>query len=272
VLGARRRATYDFAVMSSLHPGSESDAPLAQQVREIRWFHTIDLPGSIRTPGLDDPARRLPRLQIPSDLRGRTVLDVGAWDGFYSFECERRGAARVVAADSFAWNGENWSSKAGFELARRALRSQVEDVELDVMDMSPARIGTFDLVLFLGVLYHLREPLTGLARVASVAASELIVETHVDALWTRRPAMCFYPGTTLGHDPTNWWGPNPAAVCAMLREVGFSEVTVVSPDTWAYRLGRGTARALRTLAARVRRRPRQRWAWSQGRAVIHARR
>src|SRR5207247_1148279 len=83
----------------------------------------------------------------------------GAWDGFYSFECERRGADEVVATDSFAWSAENWSSKAGFELAREALGSSVRAIEVDVMDLSPGVVGgTYDLVLFLGVLYHLRYP------------------------------------------------------------------------------------------------------------------
>jgi tRNA (mo5U34)-methyltransferase len=251
---------------------AEPEPALARRVREIPWYHSMELPGGIRTPGVDDPRRRLRGLHLPDDLTGRSVLDVGAWDGFFSFECERRGAARVVAADSFAWGDRNWSSKEGFELARRALGSRVEDVDVDVMELSPERVGTFDLVLFLGVLYHLREPLTALARVASVAADLLVLETHVDALWTRRPAMCFYPGATLGHDPTNWWGPNPEAVCAMLREVGFRQVAVVSPDGWGYRGARAARRLLGTLAARARRRPSRRSAWSQGRAVIHARR
>ena len=117
---------------------------------------------------------RLDVLQIPRDLSGRSVLDVGAWDGFFSFEAERRGAARVVAADCFAWQGENWSDKSGFELARRALNSGVEDVDIDVMDLGPHQVGTFDLVLFLGVLYHMRHPLLALERLASVTRDQLM--------------------------------------------------------------------------------------------------
>ena len=73
-----------------------------------------------------------------------TVLDIGAWDGFFSFECERRGASRVVAADYYSWHDAGWGTKAGFQLAREALQSRVEDVDIDVMDLSPERIGTFD--------------------------------------------------------------------------------------------------------------------------------
>jgi hypothetical protein len=100
----------------------------------------------------------------------------------------------------------------GFELAREALDSRVEDLDIDVMNLSPERIGAFDLVLFLGVLYHLRHPLLALEWVASVTAAQLILETHVDLTWVRRPAMAFYRGQELDWDPTNWWGPNPSAV------------------------------------------------------------
>jgi tRNA (mo5U34)-methyltransferase len=241
-----------------------------RRVDEIRWFHSIELAPGVITPGFDDTRRRLDLLRLPADLSGRTVLDVGAWDGFFSFEAERRGAARVVAADSFAWNGENWSSKAGFELARSCLRSRVEDVDVDVLDLDPARLGRFDLVLFLGVLYHMRHPLLALERVAGVTGHQLILETAVDCTWTRRPVAAFYPGHGLAPDPTNWWGPNPEAVVAMLRTVGFSRVEVISPDSWAYRLGRSVKRLppyLRGLA-RHRRAPPEHPA--QGRAVFHA--
>jgi tRNA (mo5U34)-methyltransferase len=125
---------------------------------------------------------RLARLDLPASLEGRTVLDVGAWDGFFSFEAERRGASRVVATDHYSWHGLGWGTgdgKAGFELARTALGSRVEDVDIDVMDLSPERVGTFDVVLFLGVLYHLRHPLLALERIASVADDLLVAETVV---------------------------------------------------------------------------------------------
>ena len=201
------------------------------------------------------------------------MLDVGAWDGFFSFECERRGAARVVAADSFAWGGENWSDKRGFELARRALGSRVEDVEVDVMELAPEAVGgRFDVVLCLGVLYHMRHPFLMIERVASVTGELLILETHVDMTWTRRPAMALYPGHDLYLDPTNWCGPNPEAVVGMLRAAGFDEVTVVTPDGTLYRLARSLRRVPRWLAFRARH-----GAWpaehpAQGRAVFHARR
>jgi tRNA (mo5U34)-methyltransferase len=188
----------------------------------------MDLGGGVRTVGVHDPLTRLPLLGLPESLTGLTVLDIGAWDGFFSFECERRGAARVVAADYYSWHGASWGTKAGFEMAREALGSRVEDVDLDVMDLSPERIGMFDVVLFLGVLYHLRDPLAALERVASVTAGTLILETVVDQVGVSRPVAAFYPDRELNNDPTNWWGPNPAAVIGMLRAAGFARADMIT--------------------------------------------
>ena len=202
---------------------------LRRRVSEIKWFHTIDLRHGVVTPGVDDTPRRLPGIEMPGDLSGQTVLDIGAWDGFFSFEAKRRGAARVLATDSFSWNGKGWGSKAGFDLARDALGSCVEDMLGDVMDLSVETVGTFDVVLSLGVLYHVRHPLLALERVANVTANRLILETHVDHIGLRRPVMTFYPGTELNRDPTNWWAPNPRALVSVLKDVGFAEIEVVRP-------------------------------------------
>lgn len=227
---------------------------LRRDVERLPWYHVLELPGGVRTPGVDDPRDRLPLLGLPDDLSGMSVLDIGAWDGFFSFECERRGAARVVAADWFAWREAARGSKASFELARDALDSGVEDVEIRVEELSPERIGTFDLVLFVGVLYHLRDPMLALEAVASVTSRRLILETHVDLALRRGPAAAFYAGAELRGDHTNWWGPNPAAVEGMLRATGFDNVEKVFPRSRAYELARA-----------VRRRS------QQGRAVFHAR-
>jgi tRNA (mo5U34)-methyltransferase len=199
---------------------------LQQEIGRVDWFHIMDLGAGITTPG------RI-RCMSPEQLGigrldGMTVLDIGAWDGAYSFMAERRGARRVLATDSMVWTGGWRTGDAGFKLARRALKSKVENMVIDVMDLSPARPGVFDVVLFLGVLYHLRHPLLALERIFSVVGKQLILETHIDLADCPRPAMAFYPGTELAGDPTNWWGPNPAAVEGMLKSVGFREVKTIS--------------------------------------------
>ena len=201
-------------------------AQLEAEVAKLWWYHSIPLGDGLVTPGAFNTPALLPKIGIPEDLHGRTVLDIGAWDGYFSFEVERRGAERVLATDSYAWRDVG---KEGFELARKALGSSVEDRDLDVLELSPETVGTFDLVLFLGVLYHMKDPLNGLEHVASVAKDHVIVSTAVDLVRLRRPAAAFYPGSEYNEDPTNWWGPNPAAVVGMLKAVGFSRVQVHSP-------------------------------------------
>ena len=165
-----------------------------KEIAGVNWYHQIDLGDGIVTPGVDDSASRMAPLELPADLRGKSVLDIGAWDGVFSFEAERRGASRVLATDSYCWNGEGWGTKEGFDTARRILGSRVEDFEIDVMDLSPERVGTFDVVLFVGVLYHLRHPLLALERVASVCADLLVFDSHTAMTEERRPVMLFYPG------------------------------------------------------------------------------
>jgi tRNA (mo5U34)-methyltransferase len=238
---------------------------LRSAVAAHRWYHTIDLGGGIVTAGTDDTPQRLGRLELPDSLAGLSVLDIGAWDGFFSFECERRGAARVVAADYYSWHGSGWGTKAGFELARQALGSRVEDVDIDVMEISAERLGTFDVVLFLGVLYHLPHPLLALERIASVTRGTVILETVVDLVGVSRPAMAFYPGRELNGDPTNWWGPNPPAVAGMLTTVGFCDARMVT------KLPRPWYRAARAASHHMRGRNPFRQAFRQDRAVFHAR-
>jgi tRNA (mo5U34)-methyltransferase len=156
------------------------------------------------------------------------VLDAGCWDGFYSFAAERRGAARVVATDSFVWQR---GSRAGFELAHKALDSKVEPREIDVLDLRPEEVGTFDIVLFLGVLYHMRHPMLALDRMAAITRDLLVVESVVDLLYlpTTR-ALKFYPSSELGRDDTNWFAPTPLGLEAMLHAAGFARVKLVWPS------------------------------------------
>ena len=215
--------------MSQRMRHSMSPEEIKRRVADLRWHHSIDLGHGIVTPGQDNSPRKLRRLKLPESLAGKSVLDVGAWDGFFSFEAERRGASRVLATDSYSWNGSHdWGDKRGFDLAKQALNSRVEEKEIDVLELSPAAIGTFDVVLFLGVLYHMRHPLLAMEKVASVTSGMVVLETVVDLLSTRRPAMAFYPFNELGQDQTNWCGPNPACVVAMLKTVGFKRIEIVS--------------------------------------------
>jgi tRNA (mo5U34)-methyltransferase len=155
------------------------------------------------------------------------VLDVGAWDGYYSFEAERRGGD-VLATDHFCWSGPGWGTKRGFDLAHEVLGSKVESLDIDPMDFTPETLGgTFDVVLLLGVLYHVKSPIELLERVCSVTAGLMILETECGMLHVRRPAAALFPGDELKGDPTNWWAPNVTATLGMLKAAGFVRARVV---------------------------------------------
>jgi tRNA (mo5U34)-methyltransferase len=207
---------------------------LSEQAHAIEWWHTgIDLGEGVITRGRSNPRMNLlPFLGLADDLTGKTVLDICTWDGFMAFECEERGAT-VTAVDSFAWDKSNAeltkhkTGRDGFDLARKVKKSKVKPIHCDVLDLSVKKLGTFDIVLFLGVLYHMRHPLLALEKVAPLVGDLLIVETFVDRRDADTPTMFFYPGNELNSDETNWWGPNRACVEAMLHSVGFGQVYVL---------------------------------------------
>jgi tRNA (mo5U34)-methyltransferase len=200
---------------------------LRERVNALPWFHQIDFGNGIVSPGMIaiETLRKQADAYFRGGVAGKSVLDIGCWDGFNSIEAMRRGAARVLATDHYAWSDRCWGKRESFELAREHIAPAIEVMDLDLAELTVERIGTFDVVLFAGILYHLRNPLRVLTRLAPLAREVFIVETHLDARWVRRPAMIFYPGSELLNDPTNWWGPNAACVEAMLRDVGFSEVS-----------------------------------------------
>jgi tRNA (mo5U34)-methyltransferase len=221
---------------------SSEPSLLSSPPNHIKWWHRIELPDGSVTPGVDNSDEKLAQLHLPN-LAGKTVLDIGAYDGYFSFAAERLGASRVVALDTHVWRTPG--GKDGFEYARGALGSSVEDVEVEVLDISPETVGQFDVVFFLGVLYHMRHPLLALEHAASVARELLVVETLIDMTFLRSPAAAFYPDN-MCRDDTNWWGPNRAAVTGMMHSVGFERVV-------SYPVNRLSVSRLRRLPTSARR-------------------
>jgi tRNA (mo5U34)-methyltransferase len=213
------------------------DAPhsLRREVQAIQpWFHSIDLGQGVVTPGMSKLSEQKARADIyfGMGIEGLSVLDVGAWDGWYSFEAERRGASHVLAVDHFCWGGPGIGNRAAFEFAREVLDSSVEDLVLDLPQTTVKRVGPFDVVLFNGIIYHVPEPMTALREMSRIARHLLTVETFVDNLDNPRPVMTFYPGEDAPAGmPQNGWGPNPKLMHAMLRHVGFETVLeFATPD------------------------------------------
>jgi len=252
-------------------PAEWSPERLRAEVASRTWFHTIDLGHGVRTPGEKDTITEVGQLHLPA-MAGRTVLDVGAYDGFYSFEAERQGAARVVAADRWAWEWPGSDARRNFELAHTVLASTVESTWVSVEDLTPEAVGgVFDVVLFLGVLYHAPDPLGYLRRVRSVTGGVAVIETVVDLLDIPVPAAAYYPGERLNGDGSNHFGPNPAAVEAWALAAGFSRVVPFSPwhtnSWWSLQPGQPSTSPAGKLVERVRRRLRPA---RSGRMVFHA--
>jgi tRNA (mo5U34)-methyltransferase len=202
------------------------------------WFHNIDLDGVPTAPNhfLNDyPNVKWRRFEhaIPADLSGRTVLDIGCNAGFYSLEMKRRGADRVVGIDF----DDRYLEQARF--AAEVKGFEIEFRKLSVYDV--AELGErFDVVLFMGVLYHLRHPLLALDLIHDHVAGDLLIyqsmqrgsdqdypiradydffeQDHFDD--ASYPKLHFIEHEYAG-DWTNWWAPNAACSAAMLRSVGF---------------------------------------------------
>jgi tRNA (mo5U34)-methyltransferase len=221
---------------------------------ELGWYHSIDLGHGVVTPGavaidaIDDA-------YMP-EVRGRSVLDVGAWDGANSFRAERLGASRIVALDHYVWGvdlprrQQYWDEcsrrgelpdhmldetrfwdpalpgRRGFDLAREALGSSVEPVVADFMTTDLDVLGSFDVVLYLGVLYHMREPLTALQRVRRVAKEVAMIETEAIEIrgQSANSLLQFIAGNDLQQDYGNWYVPTEAALHQLCRAAGFSRV------------------------------------------------
>lgn len=205
-----------------------TDKELAARVAAITpWHHSIDLGRGVVTPGgaPHDFFREQADIIFAAGVTGHSVLDVGAWDGFFSFEAERRGASRVLAADWYCWGGPGPGKREAFQLAREVLASSVEDRLIDIPQTTVETVGQFDIVLFNGIVYHILNPLSALEQMARIARYLLTVETHLDLLDLPRPAMIFYPGEPpVPGQPQNGWGPNSLCMHALLKRLGFQDV------------------------------------------------
>ncbi|WP_051670416.1 methyltransferase domain-containing protein [Bryobacter aggregatus] len=198
---------------------------LIKKLNRLGWYHSIELPDGSLIEGLqsiDQLKHRIAQFDLPERMDGLRVLDIGAWDGWFTFEMERRGAT-VTAIDLV----EN----PRFLEARSLLGSKAEYLTMGVYDLDPAKIGRFDIVLFFGVLYHLKHPLLGLEKVCSVATGTVCVESFVSddgSEPNRPPVMEFYEGTELCGQFDNWAGPNTSCLLAFCRTAGLVDVRLKS--------------------------------------------
>lgn len=219
---------------------------IAERVKAIPfWYHRIELPDGTVTSG------NMPFMptayRLPESFAGKRVLDVGSWDGYFTWESLKRGAAEVIAIDDFSDipnfdpNFKPWET---WDLCREAFGFRNCDrINMSLYDVTPERLGKFDYVLFYGVLYHCRHPLLALDKLSAVCKGELRVESAIcDDYSAYRGGIgqgypsnenqClaeFYPRNEYGDNVTNWWAPNMQCLKSMMEAAGFN-VT----EMWKY--------------------------------------
>jgi tRNA (mo5U34)-methyltransferase len=206
---------------------------LRQMQAEPYWFQKIEVLPGVFSPGWSDPSvEKLPYFGLPQDLTGKRVLDIGCAEGFFSFEAEKRGAREVIGIDSFP------DSIRRFNIARAGRQSNATAFLMNVYDLEPRRLGTFDVVLFYGVFYHLKHPQYALERIRSVSTGEILFQTHTydepsikGTPWARYHPYGMMSGSKNElYDPTVFWLFNHACCLAMLDHVGFTDLKIISQD------------------------------------------
>ena len=204
------------------------DQELARKLIESRpWHHDFEIVPGVRTHGSYDPARLWQDLQLPADLHGISVADVGASNGYFSFAAHQRGA-RVVAFDF------RHKDNSGFGLAQHINGlSHIEHHHVNVLDITAAKYGQFDIVLALGLVYHVADPYRALANCAGLSRQRLLIESYcIDGILpeelANEPLMRFisdpdrFPQKGPNADRSNFWGFTAVCLEWLLEDLGFA--------------------------------------------------
>lgn len=193
------------------------DDQIEKMIRSVpHWYHYFKF-GNIETMSTRTSLNYQMRIAqgIPMDLTGKSVLDIGAYDGFYSFLCESRGAKRVLAIDKEQYDGISQEKihSIGFQTCKNILNSNVEYKKIDVYDLDKIN-ETFDIVLFFGVYYHLENPVLAFQKILPKVNDSLFISGHV--IETEEPIMYFseYHG---------WWVASTQCLLDIGRRVGFKK-------------------------------------------------
>lgn len=237
-----RGGRIDVAQVPEPAPPPPEGNGLARQVAEIEWYHSIDLGGGVVTPGYYDHGPILGHYQLPERMDGMRVLDIASFDGFWAFEFERRGAAEVVALDirTAAELDLPWRMRAGmdaaalgrrfgagFALAHATLGSKVRQEHCNVYDLTPERLGQFDLVHCGDLLLHLRDPMGALMRIRGVTRGQALISDVIYPDFDRHDGLplVMFNG---GRGDNIWWRLGANALRQMIEDAGFDRVEELS--------------------------------------------
>ena len=201
------------------------DASEAEKiVRGRHWHHNFEIYPGVFTNGSYSPNFIVEKLGLADDLSGMSVLDIGASDGFYSLACQRRGA-RVTAVDY------RHKSTSGFAAMETLNNVEITHIQSNLYDI-PESVGAFDIVLCLGVIYHLPDIPRALWKLAGLCKGRLMLESYVESFGSDAPMARYYEADSLSGDLTNFWAPNVQCMQAMMRDCGFS---IAKTDAWGDR-------------------------------------
>lgn len=257
----------------STAPTIAVEDPEAEEIRRridgIGWYHTIDVGHGVSTPGFIDNRPTVPLFGLPEDLTGMRCLDIGTYDGFWAFEMERRGASEVIGIDvdspldhdvprlqklkaieAIGDEGDahrrHWSDKLsdvgleypgqGFQVAKELRRSKARREVLNVYDLSPEKLGMFDVVLISQLLLRLRDPQTIIENIYSVTRGQAIIAEAFDPELEAmpRPVSEFLGTTLMGI----WWRHSVKSIRKMMEVAGFDPIEEVSRFEVENRAGR----------------------------------
>jgi len=246
------------------------------------WYHTIEVAPGLTTPGWFDLRPIVPKMPWP-DVTGKRCLDIGTYDGYLAFELERRGASEVVATDIADHRAWDWpvamrdgaperlaelagpEKGSGFRIVKQLLGSAVEKVEINVYDLSPERVGSFDVVVCGSLMLHLRDPLRAIDAIRSVCSGVFLSAEAIDltltAMHPRRPVFAFDGISPL----VQWATPNAAAHRQMIQASGFE----VERSSRPYTIPFGVAHPARPTTLKHRRREMLQRALAGGTGVPH---
>ncbi len=205
----------------------------------VYWHQKWEIEKGVFTPGRNDIASLMEWAQVPLDLTGKRVLDIGAWNGCFSFECERRGASEILAI------GPENPDTSGLHRLKAHLNSKVNYQYGSIYDLRPEKIGKFDVIICFGVIYHLRHPLLGFDMMRRVTApgGELFIESaaidrdvrhngqsfglsEISHEFDAIPMLQFFRLGELNADPSNWFSMNKPALEQFLQSSGFEPIHV----------------------------------------------
>jgi len=193
-------------------------------MKKLTSWHSITLPSGEVTRGhksVEQLSAEEEALFSLVDVRYKSVLDVGAWDGYFSFAAEKRGARLVFACDWFTWMGEG---KKGFDYAKRQMGSRVEEWVCSAEEL-PVNGPKFDIIFLLGVTYHVKSPIALLERIRHLALEAVIVETEYFEDLSPEPMLRLLPDDRLGGDNSNWNVPSELGAQKMMEIAGYSSVS-----------------------------------------------